>query len=345
MNLVPFDSTDKLPAYLSNPPANHDINKDVVRAAQYPTMSIKGKVFTLNKDGVKKLITKPDDPDEVAQSIGVVILRANMGGKTWYGKGYVEGDASPPDCHSFDGIAPSQHSKNPQAKKCQLCPRHTWKKMTGEDGSVREGRECGDHARLAIAAPDKLEDAMLLRVPAASLKNLREVVKIVNQRKIPYNAVVMKISFDPEASSPLLKFKPIGLLSDADYAKANEVYDAELVRAIVGLDETAFEPAPEPEAPVSADELDAALAARDAANKAASTSKAAAPAPAPAPAPVAAAPKPARRAAAKVDADELAAAVSPAPAPAPVAAAPAPVSSGAADLLSDLDALLGSSDD
>ena len=339
MQIVPFEGGN-LPAYLANAQTTPDINKDVVRAAQFPTMSIKGKVFTLNKDGVKKILTKPDDPDEVAQSIGVVMLRTNMNGKTWYGKGYAEGDNSPPDCFSHDGVAPSPHAQQPQAKKCQLCPRNVWKQMTGEDGSTREGRECSD---MAIAAPDNLEGAMLLRVPPASRKHLREAVKIVNQRKIPYNAVVMKISFDPEMASPTLKFKPVGLLNDADYAKVTAMYDGELVRSIVGLDDH-MEPAVEPEPAVTADELDAAIAARDAANKAKETSAPAA-APAPTPAPT---PKPRTRAAApKVSVDDVGAAVAATPAPAPTAApvaAPA-ADTGAAGLLSELDALLGNPDD
>lgn len=350
--IVPFDSQGALPAYLTNtdPKALAEVNKDVVRAAQFPTMSIKGKVFTLNKDGVRKILTKPGEEDEVAQSIGIVMLRSNMNGKTWYGKGYVEGDTSPPDCFSNDAVAPHPQSKMPQAKKCQLCPRNAWKQMTGEDGQVREGRECADVTRVAIAAPDKLEEAMLLRVPPKSRKYLREAVKIVDQRKIPYNAVVMKINFDPAESSPVLKFKPIGILNDADYAKVKELYDGELVRAIVGLDDSYIEPAAEPAPAVSADELDAAIAAREATQKAAA-------APAPAPAPTqAAAPAPApskpRRAAAPapkpVEQEELDAALgsSPAPAPAPVAAAPAAAAdAGLGSMISDLDALLGSSDD
>jgi hypothetical protein len=344
MNLVPFDSQSNLPAYLSDPAAMPDINKDVVRARAFPTMSIKGKVFTINKDGVRKLITKPDDPDEVAQSIGVVILRANMSNKNFYLKGYVEGDTSPPDCHSHDGVAPSANAPSPQSKKCQICPHNQWGARIADDGTERKGRACSDNARLAIAAPDKLSEPMLLRVPPASLKHLREAVKIINQRKIPYNAVVMKISFVAEEASPMLKFKPVGLLPDADYGAAKELYDGELVRAIVGLDESGFEPAAEAPPPVTADELDAAIAARDATAKAQAT-------------PPAETPATTVRKSTKVKPatqEEVAQAVTPAPTAAPVVAqAPAPTqapqaqapSSAAGSLLSDLDALLGNTDD
>lgn len=345
MNLVPFDKPGtNLPAYLSDPTALGDINKDVVRAAQFPTMSIKGKVFTLNKDGVKKMLTKPDDPDEVAQSIGVVILRANMAAKVFYLKKFDNdnSDGAPPDCYSYDTITPSQHAPNPQSKKCATCPHHVWGSRVNDGdrpGEEKKGRACSDTGRLAIAAPDKLEDAMLMRVPPASLRNLRDAVKVINQRKVPYNAVIMKISFDPEQASPCLKFKPIAFLEEADYAKVkNEVYDGELVRGICGLDDIQdVAPTADAPGPVSTDELDAAIAARAATQKARETAPApaaATPAATPAPAPVAA--KTAARKAPKVDPDELAAAV----------ASPAPAADGGVgSLLSDIDSLLGSSDD
>ena len=349
--LVPFDSDAALPAYLSTPGALADINKDVVRAAQFPSMSIRGKVFTLNQDGVKKIITKPNDPDEVAQSIGVVIVRASMTNKTFYLKKFAEGesDGVRPDCYSHDGVAPSPNSPAPQSKKCAVCPHNQWGSRMGDGdkpGEERKGKACADNARLAIATPDKLDKSMLLRVPPASLKNLREAVKIANTRKIPYNAVVMKVSFDPEASSPTLKFKPVGLLPDADYAKATEQYDSDLVRAIVGLDEH-MEEAPVAPPAVGADELDAAIAARDAAQKAAQTSAPPAPpAEAPAPAPAPAKPKATRApAAAKppaVNADDLDQAMGASTPPAPAPAAPA---SDMGSMLSDIDALLGNTDD
>jgi hypothetical protein len=360
MSLVPFDSSDKLPARLAGRTERaSSINKDVVRAPAYPSMSIKGKVFTIVKDGVKKILTKPDDPDEVAQNIGVVMLRANMGSKNFYLNGYVEGqsDGNRPDCFSNDGVAPHPNSPAPQAKKCAVCPHNQWGSRVSADGdrpgTEKKGKACSDQARLAIAAPDKLEDAMLLRVPPASLKNLRAAIKLVDGRKLDYNEVVMKVGFDPQAASPTLTFKPVGILGDAEYEKAKEQYDSELVRSIVGLEDHFEEAAPVQDSPVSTDELDAALAARDASRRA-SESSAGAAAPAPAPAPSkrtarapAAAPKPAVT---EQDLDDIlpstaAPAAAPAPAPTPAPSAPPAASSGGGDLMSDLDALLGGTDD
>lgn len=374
MQIVPFASDSNLPAYLTQGvDFAKDLNKDVVRAPAFPSMSIKGKVFTMNKDGVKTILMKPaPNEDETAQNIGVVIERANMNAKNFYKNGYVEGqsDGNQPDCYSFDGIAPSPQSREPQSKKCAVCPHNVWGSRVSNDGDrpgqEKKGKACTDHARLAIAAPDALDKPMLMRVPPASLKNLREAVKIINARKVPYNAVVMKVSFDPAMASPTLMFKPVGLLPDAGYAQVTSLYEGELVRSIMGLEDTFDEPVEAQPAAggINTDELDAALAARAATQAAAAPQPTAAPTPAPTAAPT---PAPTRkpRAAAPAptpaptpteeDGDDLAGlglgTAAPAPAPAPVAAKapaaprpPAPAPAAGGDLLGDLDALLGNVD-
>jgi len=358
MNIVPFDSAKNLPAYLTNDASFLDINKEVVRAALFPVLSIKGMKFTINRDGVKTVVTKPDDADEVAQSLGVVFLRANLNAKTFYAKKYSEGesDNTRPDCYTYDGVAPSPNAQNPQATKCALCKNNQWGSKVSDSG--KESKLCQDNARIAVSAPDEL-DPMLLRVPPKSLKPLREMLKIIAARKVPYNAVVVKVGFDRNEPSPVLTFKPVGLLDDTKYAEVRDIYDGETVRAVVGLDDFGLEPQVTKAPPVDADELDAALAARDITRKAAAKpepkpapvttddlddifppTKKAKPAPAvedePAPPP----PKKAK-AAPVVDEDDT-----PTPPPPKKAKAePAAKKSMGSDLLADLDDLLGNKDD
>lgn len=349
MNIVPFNNESALPAYLSADASFLDINKEVVRAQGFPTLSIKGMKFTITKDGVKRIVTKPDDDDEVAQHLGVVFLRANMNAKTFYAKKYEEGesDNTRPTCYSQDGVEPSSNAAEPQAKKCALCPQNQWGSKVSDAG--KEGKNCQDNARIAVSAPDNL-DPMLLRVPPASLKPLREMLKVIAARKVPYNAVVVKVGFDRESPSPKLTFKPVGLMDDKGYGAVRDMYDSETVRAIVGLDDFGMEPhAPKVESAVSTDELDAALAAREVTKKAAAKAE---------PKPEPEAPKKAKPAV--VDDDELDAILAkPKAKPAPVEDEPAPKKakaepkpepapakkSGASDLLADLDDLLGTKDD
>lgn len=324
MNIIPFDSSSNLPAYLTNGSADLDINKEVVRVAAFPVMSIKGMKFTVVKDGVRKVLTKPDDDEEVAQNIGVVLTRVNLKAKTFYAAKYSEGDSdgARPTCYSYDGEVPSPNSQEPQAKKCAICPHNQWGARMGENGEAK-GKACSDNARIALAAPDALDNPMLLRVPPASLKGLKEMLKIVASRKVPYNAVIAKVGFDREAPSPKLTFKAIGLLSDSDYGAVKAQYDSEVVRTIVGLEDVGHVDAPalENKPAVDTDELDAALAARAVTTKAKAAPKAE--------------PKPSVE-------DELDEIIAKPKAEAPKKAAP---KVDASDLMAGLDDLLGNQDD
>lgn len=330
--LIPFESAG-VPAYARSA-AMPDINKDVFQAAQFNTLSIEGKRFTAKKDGVKKVLMKPkahpSDDDEVAQNIGVVVLRANMKTKVYYAKKFVSGqsDNTPPTCYSMDGIAPSPMASEKQSARCATCKHNVWGSRINDDGEAK-GRACADFARLAVATPDALDEPYLLRVPPASLRPFRDAVKKINERQVDYNVVVMRVGFDITASSPKLTFKPIALLGQDECEDARAQYDTEVVRAIVGADDHGDESRDADPQPAEQDEEDAAFDAAVAAHKAE-----AAPAPAPA-----TASKPSRSRAAKPPAAPTA--EEPAP---PAQEAPAAVAVSS-DLMDDLDALLGSSDD
>lgn len=335
-NIILFTEGAKLPAYMQNKTALIAVNADVATGSSFPTLSIKGKVFTLVKDKQRKILTRPDDPDEVLQNINLAVVRANSKARVFYAKAYSEEDSegAKPTCYSGDGVAPASDAAEPQAKKCQLCPHAVWGSKAGETG---KGTACGVNTRLAVVDPDNPGDPWLLRVPAGSRSNFADACKLLDTRGVPYNAGVFKVGFDKEAPSPKLTFKPIGLVSDEVYTKISQgLYDSDDVKDIVGLlPRHGGESAPAPQ--VDADELDAALAAK--AQAKALPAPKAKPAPAPKPAPV------------EDEDDEPA----PAPAPAPVAAKPKPKAAAPApapaaqnssdDLLGDLDALLGNLDD
>lgn len=340
-NIVPLDS-GKLPAYLKNKTYDANVNADVATGVSFPTLSIKGKVWTLVKDNERKTLMRPDDPEETLQTINLHVVRANTKSRVYYAKSYVEGDSdgARPSCYSQDGVAPAANAMEPQAKKCAVCKHAVWGSKIKDDGTAGEGTECSVNTRLAVTDGAKLTEPMLLRVPAGSRKNFADTVKAAQSRGIPYNALVMKVSFDKEAPSPKLVFKLTGLLDDAGYEIVKEQYESDVVKEIVGLG-TVYAALPAPAADdggVDAAELDAAIAAKAATAKAAATKAAVKP-------PV----KPV------VDMEEIGKLVDP-PAEKPAAvvkpavvkpavkpAAPPPDRSD--DLLSQLDDLLGSTDD
>lgn len=230
-NVIPFEG-GKLPAYLKQAQVANELAANV-SGGGFPVMSIKGKVFTLVRNGDRETLMNPNDRDEVATSINVVILKANPNlSKVWYAKTFVEGSDAKPDCFSNDGIAPDPSVEKPVHKKCSTCPKNEWGSKITDDG--KKAKACQDSRRLAIASPDEIDSPILLRVPPATLKPLAEYGSELAKRNIPYSAVITKVGFDREVASPKLTFKPVGFLSEEQYAQVQAVVSEDVVASILG---------------------------------------------------------------------------------------------------------------
>ena len=272
-NLIPFDSA-KLPASIAKA---FSISFDDFSTGQkggFPVISIKGKVFHIKRGDEKTLVTKPDGDGEPAASLEVIVLKTHPGvAKTYYSKGFSEGSVEKPDCYSNDGAAPAADAQSPQAKKCAACPHNQWGSKITEDG--KKGKSCADVKRLAVAPAGQINDPMLLRVPAASLKTWDQYVDLLKKRGVPPPAVVTKVGFDYTVAHPALTFKPVGFIDEAMAVEVKEVLDTDVVQNIIGGAPTAAEvdngddapkaaakPAPvEEEAPAPAPKKSAKLAA------------------------------------------------------------------------------------
>jgi hypothetical protein len=233
-NIIPFESGN-LPAYFKEVDVA-SLNTDLTNhsGGGFPIISIKGKIFTVVRDGVRTVLPNPKDPDSPATAIDVVVVKANKGtSKVFYAGGYSEGgDQKKPDCFSNTGDRPDPSVKSPQAKSCATCTHNQWGSRTGENGG--KGKACQDSVRIAIAAPGMLNDPMLLRVPPASIRALGEFGQACAKRGLPYNAVVTKLGFDMESPTPKLVFRPVGMLDDKGFAQVQDVANGDTVASILG---------------------------------------------------------------------------------------------------------------
>lgn len=250
-NIIPFESGN-LPAHLQGVNAatlNSDLTNGV-SGGGFPIISIKGKVFTLVRGDDRKVLPNPKDPESPATSIDVVIVKANKGvSKVFYAAGYSEGgDAKKPDCFSNNGESPDPSVKSPQSKQCSTCKHNQWGSRTGEAGG--KGKACQDSRRIALAAPNQINDPMLLRVPPASLKALAEYGDLCAKRGVHYSAVVTKLGFDMESPTPRLTFKPVGFLDDKGYAEVQAIAAGDTVANILGSGAVVTD-APEVSAPAA----------------------------------------------------------------------------------------------
>lgn len=245
MNIIPFDGSKNLPAFLKQIDIA-SLNSDLTSHAGggFPVISIKGKTFAVVRDGDREIMMNPLDPESAATSIDVVLLKANKGtSKVFYLKGYDKdsSEGQKPDCYSNDGIEPAADAQNKQAKKCQTCPHNQWGSRISEKGTTK-GKACSDSVRVAVAAAGQLNDPMLLRVPPASIKALGEYGQSLAKRGVGYNMVVTKVSFDIEAESPKLVFKLVGVLDDAGWAEVQDIVAADIVTNILGTNPVVSKP-------------------------------------------------------------------------------------------------------
>lgn len=254
MNIIPFDGKATLPAHLRKTDVAL-VNADLLAHAGggFPFLSIKGKQFTVVRDGDRKLIMNPKDPDSPATNLDVVMIKAhNKVSKVYYEAGYSPDAAEKPDCYSPDGSVPMPDSKKPQSKACATCPKNQWGSKITEGG--KKAKACQDSVRVAVAPAGQINDPMLLRVPPASIRALGEYGQDLAKRGVSYNAVVTKIGFDPTAESPKLTFKPVGFLDEDGYNQAVEVAGTDIVRQITSgaSNDAPAVPAPQQEAAVAA---------------------------------------------------------------------------------------------
>lgn len=230
-NVIPFESK-QLPSFLASldKPVNDDLSTGV--GGGFKSLSIKGKVFAIvsGKDN-RQIVMNPNDDEEAATNLEVVILKANKTlSKVWYGKEWVEGEEpTKPACFSNDGVSPDKDSTDPQSKSCATCK---WNAFGSSKNG--KGKACADSRRVAVAAPDHLNEPMMLRVPAASLKPLAEYGRTLAARGIPYSSVITKLRFEQEVATPQLIFKGVGFLTDAQFKEAATVAESDTVGQIIG---------------------------------------------------------------------------------------------------------------
>jgi hypothetical protein len=280
-------------------------------ASSYGIMGFKGKVWTAKYQGNDYPLMR-DDGDGPRNSIEVVIIKASPAiSKIFYKNGYVDGSTAAPDCWSANGVNPDASVQQKQNATCADCAMNAWGSRVTEAG--KQGKQCSDSRRIAIIPIADLENEMfggpmLLRIPAASLKDLKAYGDFMNSYQFNYYAVVTRISFDPKEAYPKFVFSAVRPLTDAEAQRIVQYRDHDpRIPAVLSETQASATPAGNAPAPaaVPASPFEQPVPP-------------AAPVPAPAPAAVPASPfeQPVPPAAPVP-------APAPAPAPTPVAAAPA----------------------
>lgn len=235
-NIIPFGEA-KLPAHILARMGQTDLGDNSALGVAFESitkLSTEGKRFTVIEKGKETVINDPRT-DEPANSIQVVIVRANPNNnRSYYTTGFQKGIKSRPACFSNDGVKPDAQSTDPQAKSCAVCPHNRFGSAIDQNGMPGKGKACTESKLLAVAAPDRLDRPMLLRVPPTSLKNLTFYGKLLAEKGVNFKLVATKIGFDPKVTHQQLTFAPVGFLPDHVVEGVFDIQDDETILRITG---------------------------------------------------------------------------------------------------------------
>lgn len=267
-------STKNLPAHLAQLHGADTGDWESGTTGGFPVISTKGKVFTIRRGDETEVVMRPDEEDEPAGSLQVVILKTHHGAaKTYFEGTYEEGSDDKPTCYSPDGIAPAADAEDRQANKCAICPRNQWGSRITDSG--KKAKQCSDVKRLAVAPGGQVNDPMLLRVPPTSLKAWDQYVAMLSKRGLTPAHVITKVSFDPTVAHQLLIFKVVDFITEDMVPLLEEALADPNLDAIIGSDvghapeeeDDTPPPAPKPKAKAKAKrKAKAAPAAEDTAD-------------------------------------------------------------------------------
>lgn len=214
--------------------ANDELGAGI--ASSYGVIGYRGKSWSVKYQGKETVMMRPDG-DGPRNSIEVVLVKASSAiSKIFYKGGYVEGSSSPPDCWSSNGISPDSGAQNKQSTTCASCPMNAWGSRVTEAG--KQGKACSDSRRVAIVPAEDLDNEMfggpmLLRVPAASLKDLKAYGEYLNSLGAPYYGAVTKISFDPKEAYPKFVFSVVRALTDEEAHRVIELQSDKRVSQVL----------------------------------------------------------------------------------------------------------------
>lgn len=199
---------EHLKKFLSNTGTSSDADAMASASISIPRVSLRGRKFRLIEGGEE--IRKP--ADELFVVILAVEPGAGLMAKTYYSKGYVSGDSSPPDCSSANGITPDPWIGEPVSDKCNKCPMNVFGSAKSRSGG--KAKACKDSKRLWVVEPDKLDGTVYaMGVPVTSLKPMAEYGAMLKANGIPSAAVITKLSMK-DTEFPELVFEFVGVLEE-----------------------------------------------------------------------------------------------------------------------------------
>jgi hypothetical protein len=232
MNLIPIDQAAQMisPHMRARSASGKGLNNnfaDGIRDA-FPILSIKGKVFRVRVNGEEQALLDPNTRQPLPFLDVVLVNASPQLSKTYYAKGFVDGDLNPPDCWSLDSVTPDRSVANKMAPLCANCPMNAFGSRITDNG--KQAKACQDARRVAVIMPHQLDGneqmLMLLRVPQSSLKNLKVYAHMLERHQMEPGACITRLAFDYQEAFPKLLFNFVSPLNDQQYDKVIDIAEA-----------------------------------------------------------------------------------------------------------------------
>lgn len=211
-----------------------DLNKTLAGSAGGgPRISIRGGRF-------REIIGGEQVRTFKGEQLNVVIVNAAPVGRTYFEGAYDPNSPTPPVCWSADTRTPSPDVPEAQrmASTCAACP------MNVKGSGQGESRACRFSQRIAVTVEgDDTNTVYQMQLPATSIfgeakagqMGMQAYAKLLAAHNTPAIAVVTGITFDEDAETPKLYFKPVRPLDEEELQAAVEAKDSEAAKAAITM--------------------------------------------------------------------------------------------------------------
>ena len=204
-------------------------------AGGFHVLSIRASKFHLRYGDAEQTITDPATGYPVAFCDAVLVNASKQLAKTYYASAYQQGANEQPDCWSMDSIRPDPSVQKKINPTCGDCPMNAFGSRMTPAGKA--AKACSDHRRVAICFPGELAKPdptpILLRVPQSSLKAMRNYVDMLARHGYEPGGCITRMSFDSNASYPMLEFRFVGPLNDQEFSTVEQMMASPNINAML----------------------------------------------------------------------------------------------------------------
>lgn len=238
-NIIPVNF-GALPAeYAAHANAGDELSAGI--STGFAVMSYRSSRWSTKYRGDEKmLVNESGDP---RLSIEVVLVKSStVISKHFYKEGFKEGSTEAPDCSSANGVTPDVGAKSKQCSTCAACPNNAWGSRITPAGKA--GKACQDYKSAVIVPLGDLENEllggpMLLRIPAASLREAQAYGQRMFSMGFPTHMIGTRITFDTSVNYPRFLFKEIRVLTAPEIKRIMEYRDDPRVARMLSEGEAA----------------------------------------------------------------------------------------------------------